>query len=69
MLFAKFATICTVTNYSLEIVNRFFDNLDLLQINLCLVPDSCRLTPYATAHVSSKLSSPNTWISIISKTS
>ena len=65
MLFAKFATICTATNYSLEIINRFFDNLDLLQINLCLVPDGCRLTPHATAHVSS----PNTWISIISKTS
>ena len=69
MLLAKFATICAATNSSLGIVNYFFDNLDLLAINPCLVPDGCRMPAYATAHVPSKLASPNTWIPIISKTS
>ena len=69
MLFAKCADIYVATNSSLDIVNCFFDNLDLLAINPCLVPDGCRMTAYATAHVPSKLASPNTWISIISKTS
>ena len=69
MLLAKFATICAATNSSLGIVNYFFDNLDLLAINPCLVPDGCRMPAYATAHVPSKLASPNTWIPIIFKTS
>ena len=60
MLFAKFATICAATNSSLGIVNCFFDNLDLLIINPCLVPDDCLMTAYATAHVPSKLASLNT---------
>ena len=69
MLFAKFATICAASNPSTDIVNCFFDNFDLLAINPYLVIDGCRMTAYATAHVPSKLTSPNTWISIISKTS
>ena len=69
MLFVKFATICAAANSSLGIINCFFENLDLLAINPCLVSDVCRMTAYATAHVPSKLASPNTWISTISKTS
>ena len=63
MLFAKFTTICAATNSILGIINYFFDNLDLLATN------SCCMTAYATAHIPSKLASPDTWISIISKTS
>ena len=69
MLFAKFSTICAATNYSLGIANCFFDNLDLLATNPCLVPDGCHMNAYTTAHVASNLASPNTWISIICKTS
>ena len=69
MLSAKFATICAATNCNLRIVNCFFDNLYLLAINPCLIPDDCCMTAYAPSHVPSKLMSPNTWISIISKTS
>ena len=69
MLFAKFTTICAATNSILGIINYFFDNLDLLATNSCLVPDGCCMTAYATAHVPSKFASPDTWISIISKTS
>ena len=68
MLFGKFATICADINYSLGIVNCFFDNLDLLAINPCLVPDGCCMTAHATVHVPNKLASPNTCMSIISKT-
>ena len=69
MLYAKFATICATTDSSLGISNCFFGYLDLVAIDPCLVPDDCRITIYATAHVPSKLSSPDTWISIISETS
>ena len=60
MLLAKFSAICTATNSSLGIVDCFFDNLDLLEINPLLLPDGCFMTAYATAHVPSKLASPNT---------
>ena len=63
MLFVKFATICAA-NCSFVIVNCFFDNLDMLAINIYLVPHGCCMTAYAAAYVSSKLASPNTWISI-----
>ena len=68
MLFAKFVTICAAANPSLDIVNCFFDNPDLLASNPCLNPDDCYMAAYAIAHAPSKLRSPNTWISIISKT-
>ena len=54
MFSARFATIWAAANSSLGIVICFFDSLDLLAINLCLIPDSCCITAYATAHVPSK---------------
>ena len=68
MLFAKSATICAATNFSFGIVNCFFENLNLLAVNTCLVPDGCRMTAYATTHVPVKLASRNIRISNISKT-
>ena len=56
MLSAKFATIFSAINSNLDIVH-CFDNLNLLAINPCLVPDGCHMTSYSTAHV------PSTWIS------
>ena len=60
MLSVKYATIYAATNSSLGIVNCFFDNLDLLKINPCLIPDGCCMAAYATAHAPSNLASPNT---------
>ena len=57
------------SDFSFGIVNCFFDNLHLLAINTCFVPDGCRMTAYATAHVPVKLAPRNIRISIISKTS
>ena len=51
MLSAKFATICAASDSSLFIVNCFFDNLDLLAINTCLIPDGCHMAAHATAYV------------------
>ena len=48
------------TNTGLGFFEYFFDNLDLLVINPCLIPDGFGITTYATAHVPSKLASPNT---------
>ena len=53
----KFATICTATNSSLRSFNCFFDNLDLLSVNPCLIQNGCCMTAYATADVPNNLAS------------
>ena len=60
MLCAKFAAISATTNSSLGIINCFFNNLDLLAINPCLIPNGCSMTAYPSAHVPSKPASPST---------
>ena len=41
MFSAKFPTIYVVTNSSLGIVSCFFDNVGLLGIDTCFIPDGC----------------------------
>ena len=57
------------TNSGLGISIFIFQNLDLLEINLCLIPDGWHMTTFAYVQVPSKLASPNTYISIKSKKS